>query len=116
MPTTTQPKRNFAGNVQVEGNNAGQSDIATLGEFGCQASPGLDTTASATTMGESRTLANNKKNGLKIQTAAVEKAPYYMYSTEAAQHSHNLHTHIHMHISAPTRLGVICHAIARPSI
>ena len=74
MPTTIQPKRNFTGSVQVEVNNAGQSDIATLGEFGCQASPGLDTTASATTMGESRTLA--KKNGLKIQTAAVEKAPY----------------------------------------
>ena len=77
MATTMQLKRNFTGSVQVDGNNAGQSGIATPGEFGCQASPGLDTTAGATTMGDSRTLANkNKKHGLKIQTAAVEKAPY----------------------------------------
>ena len=57
MATTIQPKRNFTGSVQVEGKNVGPSDIATLGEFGCQTSPGLDTTASAITMGESRTLA-----------------------------------------------------------
>ena len=60
-PASIQALRNFAGNVQVEGNNAGQSDIATLGEFGCQASPGLDTTASATTMDESKTLAKKKQ-------------------------------------------------------
>ena len=81
IATTVHVKRNFAGNVQVEGNNAGQSDIATLGEFGCQASPGLDTTASATTMGKSRTLAKTKKKkkGLKIpDSSRGERALYYV--------------------------------------
>ena len=81
MATTIQPKRNFTGSVQVVGNNAGQSDIATLGEFGCQASPGLDTTASAITMGESRTLAKTQKQEERAQdpdSSRGEGALYYV--------------------------------------